>query len=69
MTETFGLDANAKVVPGVTRLRDPQTGQWFDVVSVLRPEDLTVPGWAMKGGSAERCALYGSPAQVPRVKK
>jgi hypothetical protein len=43
------------------RIRDPQTGEWREVLAVTSgrmptPIDPTVPS---RGSSAERCAIYG----------
>lgn len=62
-TETFNLGSDGKAIPGVTVLRDPQTGRFYDVVRVMRAEDET-PALPFRGGSSsERCALNGGTAK------
>lgn len=52
---------DGKVQPGKTILRDPQTGQEFDVMQSYsgRMEGLCSEISYLRGSSAERCALYG----------
>jgi len=65
LTETYQLGVDGKVIPGVTVLRDPQTGQRYDgvsrvvdVVSGRMPTAIDLRG----PSSGERCALYGQGA-------
>lgn len=64
--EYRGLGADGKVVSGQTVLRDPQTGDEFDVIAVASgplptPIDPTVDRHGPT--SAGRCALYGGSVQ------
>lgn len=50
-------------------IRDPITGRLYDVVQVLRPNDLeqfTRHG-SYRGGSSERCAMFGSGTVAERT--
>lgn len=59
-----GVSEDGKVYRGAV-IRDPQTGREYDVLQVLRPEDLELdtPIGAYRGSSAGLCALHGGKAQ------
>lgn len=51
---------DAKVVAGVTVLRDPQTGREYSVERVWSGRELVTPAIGLlRGSQMERCALYG----------
>jgi hypothetical protein len=59
--EAFNLSPDGRVVPGLTVLRDPQTGQLYDIESVQSGRMPTpIDGRHWGGSSNERCALNGA---------
>lgn len=64
LTEAFRVGQDGKVIEGWTVLRDPQTGQWYDVLDVASGK-MPGPLWPRRfgGSAAESCALIGGPAK------
>jgi hypothetical protein len=54
------LTKNAKLEPGVDTLRDPFTGEVYEIAAVLLPEHLSrfTDGGLYRGSATEKCALY-----------
>lgn len=65
ITEAYGL-VDGKVQAGWTVLRDPQTGQLYDVLDVRSgklPTPLDLSLGIHGPSSAGRCSLFGGPAK------
>ena len=56
------MTKDAKLEPGKDTIRDPFTGEVFEIASVLLPEHIHrfTDGASYRGSSAERSALYGT---------
>ncbi len=59
MSQYFRIGSDGKVIPGVTILRDPQTGQLYDVEVVRGEAETDRPMF----GYGDRSSLFGG---VPR---
>lgn len=59
ISDVFRLGPDGKVIPGVTYLRDPQTGETYQVVSVCSGRMPTKDGPAWNNGGDEKSALNG----------
>lgn len=66
ITEAFRLGDDGKVIPGVTVLRDPQTGEEYvvtDVASGKLPTPIDLTNELHGPSAAGRCAIYGGPVR------